>query len=157
MKKEKVVLNQKVPVFKKSATSKTTIRLSEFKGRKLILFFYPKDDTPGCTMEGEGFRDNYKIFKKLNTEIFGVSRDSMDSHEKFKSKFQFPFELISDSEEELCQSFDVIREKDMYGKKYMGIERSTFVIDEEGKLIREWRKVKVPGHVEEVLEFVKSL
>ena len=157
MKKEKAVLNEKVPAFKKPATGDTTVRLLEFKGRKLILFFYPKDDTPGCTREGEGFRDHYKKFKKLNTEIFGVSKDSMDSHEKFKSKFQFPFELISDPDEELCKIFDVIREKNMYGKKYMGIERSTFVIDEKGKLLKEWRKVKVPGHVEEVLEFVKSL
>jgi len=157
MKKEKVVLNQKVPAFKSSATGETTVKLSEFKGKKIVLFFYPKDETPGCTQEGEDFRDHYKEFKKRNTEIFGVSKDSMDSHEKFKSKFQFPFGLISDSDEELCQIFDVIREKNMYGKKYMGIERSTFVIDEKGKLIGEWRKVKVPGHVKEVLEFVRDL
>ena len=157
MKKEKAVLNEKVPGFKKSATGGTVVGLSDFKGKRLVLFFYPKDDTPGCTREGEGFRDHYKEFKKLNTEIFGVSKDSMDSHEKFKSKFQFPFELISDPDEELSRVFDVIREKDMYGKKYMGIERSTFVIDEKGKLLKEWRKVKVPGHVEEVLEFIKSL
>ena len=138
---------------KSLATNNMTVSLSEFRGKKLVLFFYPKDDTPGCTLEGEDFRDHYKKFKKLNTEIFGISKDSMDSHEKFKSKFQFPFELISDPDEELCQLFGVIKEKNMYGKKYMGIERSTFVIDEKGKLVREWRKVKVPGHVEEVLEF----
>ncbi len=157
MEKGKVSLNKKVPDFKKSATDNTTVRLAEFKGQKLVLFFYPKDDTPGCTLEGEDFRDHYEKFKKLNTEIFGVSRDSMGSHEKFKSKFQFPFGLISDPDGELCESFDVIREKNMYGKKYTGIERSTFVIDENGKLIQEWRKVKVPGHVEEVLEFVTNL
>lgn len=157
MKKEKVILNQKVPTFEGVATNKVTVRLSEFKGRKLVLFFYPKDDTPGCTMEGEGFRDYYKEFQKLSVEIFGISRDSMESHEKFKAKFQFPFELISDPEERLCRFFDVIKEKNMYGKKHMGIERSTFVIDEKGKLVGEWRKVKVPGHVEEVLEFIKDL
>ncbi len=157
MKKEKVVLNQKVPVFEKPATGKTTVRLSEFKGRRVVLFFYPKDETPGCTQEGEDFRDHYKEFKTRNTEIFGISKDSLDSHEKFKSKFQFPFELISDPDGQLCQMFDVIREKNMYGKKYMGIERSTFVIDEKGSLIGEWRKVKVPDHVKEILEFIKGL
>ena len=157
MEEERAVLNEKVPSFKKPATNNTTIRLSELKGRKFVLVFYPKDNTPGCTQEGENFRDHYENFKKLKTEVFGVSKDPMDSHEKFKSKFQFPFELISDPNEELCKIFDVIKEKNMYGKKYMGIERSTFVIDETGTLLKEWRKVKVSGHVEEVLEFVKSL
>lgn len=150
-------LGKKVPAFKLPATSESQVQLSKLKGKKIVLYFYPKDSTPGCTTEGEGFRDQYKKFQKLDTEIFGVSRDSMKSHEKFKDKYGFPFELISDEGEELCGLFDVIKEKNMYGKKVMGIERSTFIIDENGKLIKEWRKVKVPGHVAEVLEFVKSL
>lgn len=152
-----VVLGKKVPAFKKPATSETQVQLSKLKGKKVVLFFYPKDNTPGCTKEGEGFRDNYKKFKKLDAEIFGISRDSLTSHEKFKSKFDFPFELISDEDEGLCKTFDVLKMKNLYGKKFIGIERSTFVIDENGKLIKEWRKVKVPGHVEEVLSFVKGL
>lgn len=150
-------LGKKVPAFKLPATSDSSVQLSKLKGQKIVLYFYPKDSTPGCTMEGEGFRDQYKKFQKAGTEIYGVSRDSMKSHEKFKEKYKFPFELISDEEEELCQIFDVIKEKNLYGKKHLGIERSTFVIDEDGKLVKEWRKVKVPGHVDEVLEFVKSL
>ena len=150
-------LGKKVPAFKLPATNETMVQLSKLKGSKVILYFYPKDSTPGCTKEGEGFRDHYKKFKKLDTEIFGISRDSLKSHEKFKEKYDFPFELISDEDEELCQIFDVIKEKNMYGKKVMGIERSTFVLDENGKLIQEWRKVKVPGHVEEVLSFIKGL
>lgn len=150
-------VGKKVPAFKRPATSDTTVQLSKLKGQKVVLFFYPKDNTPGCTKEGEGFRDQYKKFKKLGAEIFGVSRDSLKSHEKFKDKFDFPFELISDEDEELCQKFDVIKEKNLYGKKHMGIERSTFVIDENGKLLKEWRKVKVPGHVDEVLDFIKGL
>ncbi len=150
-------LGKKVPAFKSPATSETTVQLSKLKGKKIILYFYPKDSTPGCTKEGEGFRDNYKKFKKLGAEIFGVSKDSLKSHEKFKDKYEFPFELISDEEEELCKTFDVIKEKNMYGKKFMGIVRSTFVIDENGKLVKEWRKVKVPGHVDEVLDFVKGM
>ena len=119
--------------------------------------FYPKDNTPGCTQEGEDFRDLYKEFKKLKTEIYGVSRDSLKSHEGFKEKYKYPFELISDPEEKLCNLFDVIKEKNMYGKKYMGIERSTFLINKEGKLSAEWRKVKVKGHAAEVLEEVKKI
>ncbi len=152
-----VALGKKVPAFKAQATTDSQVQLTKLKGQKIVLFFYPKDNTPGCTKEGEGFRDQYKKFKKLGAEIFGVSRDSLKSHENFKSKFDFPFELISDPDEELCQLFDVIKEKNMYGKKHMGVERSTFVIDETGKLVKEWRKVKVPGHVDEVLDFVKSL
>ena len=127
-----VVLGKKVPAFKKPATGETQIQLSKLKGQKVVLFFYPKDNTPGCTKEGEGFRDNYKKFKKLGTEIFGVSRDPIKSHERFKEKFNFPFELISDEDEDLCKTFDVIKQKNMYGKKFMGIERSTFVLDENG-------------------------
>lgn len=153
---KKVEIGKKVPAFKLGATSEMQVQLSQLKGKKSIIYFYPKDDTPGCTTESNDFSDNYKKFKKAGAEIFGVSRDSLKSHEKFKSKFDFPFELISDPEEELCLIFDVMKEKSMFGKKYMGIERSTFVVDENGKLIKEWRKVKVPGHVDEVLEFVKN-
>ncbi len=150
-------VGKKVPAFKLPATSDTQVQMTKLKGKKVILYFYPKDSTPGCTKEGEAFRDNYKKFKRQGAEIFGVSRDSLKSHEKFKEKYKFPFELISDEDETLCQIFDVIKEKNMYGKKMMGIVRSTFVIDETGKLVKEWRKVKVPGHVDEVLDFVKGM
>ena len=123
-------------------------------GKTTLLYFYPRDNTPGCTSEGEDFRDNYKFFQKKNTLIFGVSKDSVKSHENFKEKFNFPFELISDPDEKICNIFDVIKEKSMYGKKYMGIERSTFLIDAQGKLIQEWRKVKVKGHAEDVLNSI---
>ena len=151
-----VELGKKVPAFKADATNDSQIQITKLKGKKVIIYFYPKDNTPGCTTESNEFSANYKKFKRAGVEIFGVSRDSLKSHENFKSKFDFPFELISDPEEELCSLFDVIKEKNMYGKKVMGIERSTFVIDENGKLIKEWRKVKVPGHVDEVLDFVKN-
>ena len=156
MAKKTVELGKKVPAFKADATNETKVQLSKLKGKKTIIYFYPKDNTPGCTTESNEFSENYKKFKRAGAEIFGVSRDSITSHEKFKAKFDFPFELISDPEEELCHLFDVIKEKNMYGKKVMGIERSTFVIDESGKLMKEWRKVKVKGHVDEVLEFVKE-
>ncbi|MGV6859759.1 MAG: peroxiredoxin [bacterium] len=153
-----VSLGQPVPDFSAPATGEQTITLSEYKGEKnLVLYFYPKDSTPGCTTEGQDFRDHKEAFDGLDTVIFGVSRDSMKRHENFKAKQSFNFELISDPDEELCTLFDVIKEKNMYGKKYMGIERSTFLIDKEGILRREWRKVKVKGHVEEVLEAVKEL
>ncbi len=145
-----------VPAFKLPATSDTQVQMSKLKGKTVVLYFYPKDSTPGCTKEGEDFRDSFKKFKKLGVEVFGVSRDSLKSHEKFKEKYNFPFELISDEDEKLCQIFDVIKEKNLYGRKFMGVVRSTFVIDGAGKLVKEWRKVKVPGHVDEVLEFVKS-
>ncbi|MEC7865981.1 MAG: peroxiredoxin, partial [Pseudomonadota bacterium] len=119
--------------------------------------FYPKDNTTGCTTEGQNFRDLFKEFKKANTLIFGLSRESIKSHENFKLKQEFPFELISDPDEKICYLYDVIKEKSMYGRKYMGIERSTFLIDKEGKLIKEWRKVKVTGHAEEVLKLVKEV
>jgi len=151
------VIGKKVPAFKLPATGDTELGLADFKGRKLVIYFYPKDDTPGCTTEGQGFRDNYKAFQKAGAEIVGVSRDSVASHEKFKAKHAFPFDLISDPDEMLCNIFAVMKEKNMYGRKYMGVERSTFLIDEKGVLRQEWRKVKVPGHVDAVLEAVKSL
>ncbi|PCH61677.1 MAG: peroxiredoxin [Gammaproteobacteria bacterium] len=150
-------VDKAAPTFTAEATSEQTITLSDLAGKNVILYFYPKDSTSGCTLEGQNFRDNMKEFEKLNTVIFGVSRDSLKSHENFKSKECFPFDLLSDPEEELCKKFDVIKEKNMYGKKHMGIERSTFLIDEKGVLRQEWRKVKVPGHVNEVLEAVKAL
>lgn len=153
----KVKVGKKVPDFKLPATGDQEIRLSDLKGQKVVLYFYPKDNTPGCTTEGQGFRDNIRKFRNQNAVILGVSRDSLTSHEKFKEKQCFPFDLLSDSDEKLCKMFDVIKEKNMYGKKVMGIERSTFLIDEDGVLRQEWRKVKVDGHVEEVLAAVKSL
>tara|TARA_Y100000816_G_scaffold184214_1_gene133493 strand:- start:9785 stop:10237 length:453 start_codon:yes stop_codon:yes gene_type:complete len=141
----------KIKNFKSEMTGKIEFNLSDYKGQNLVIYFYPRDNTPGCTSEGEDFRDHYKSFLKKKTKIFGVSKDSIKSHEAFKQKFKFPFELISDPDEKVCKLFDVIKEKSMYGKKYMGVERSTFLIDSNGKLLKEWRKVKVKGHVEEVL------
>lgn len=152
-----VSLDQPVADFTADATSDTQVSLASLRGRNLVIYFYPKDSTPGCTTEGQDFRDMYEQFQALDTEIFGVSRDKIRSHENFKAKQGFPFELITDPEEILCKQFDVIKEKNMYGKKHMGIERSTFLIDKEGVLRKEWRKVKVKGHVEEVLEAVKNL
>jgi peroxiredoxin Q/BCP len=134
-----------------------TFTLSGQRGRKLVLYFYPKDNTPGCTAEGADFRDRYREFAGAGAEVVGVSRDSLQSHERFKAKMKFPFELLSDAGERVCAQFGVIKTKSMYGRKVRGIERSTFVIDENGGLAREWRGVKVPGHVEEVLNFVKAL
>ena len=150
-------INTKIKKFKVSATNELEIDSTDLIGKSYVIYFYPKDNTPGCTQEGEDFRDLYKEFKKLKTEIYGVSRDSLKSHEGFKEKYKYPFELISDTEEKLCNLFDVIKEKNMYGKKYMGIERSTFLINKEGKLSAEWRKVKVSGHAAEVLEEVKKI
>ena len=152
-----VQIGKKVKNFQLPATGEKTIKLNGLKGQNVVIYFYPKDNTPGCTKESENFRDHVKKFAKLNTVILGVSRDSIKSHENFKSKLDFSFDLLSDSEEMLCQQFDVIKEKNMYGKKVMGIERSTFLIDEKGVLKKEWRKVKVDGHVEEVLQAVKEL
>ena len=146
-----------VPDFELPATGEKTIRLSDLAGKNVVIYFYPKDSTPGCTLEGQDFRDNHEAFTQRNTVILGVSRDSIKSHEKFKSNQSFPFDLLSDGAEELCTLFDVIKEKNMYGKKVMGIERSTFLVDETGRLRNEWRKVKVKGHVNEVLETVKAL
>lgn len=153
----KIAIGKKVPDFRCPATGDTTIRLADLKGNPVILYFYPKDSTPGCTLEGQDFRDQYSKFKRRKTLIFGVSRDSLTSHEKFKAKQNFPFELLSDSDESLCTLFDVIKEKSLYGKKFLGIERSTFLIDATGILRAEWRKVKVKGHVDEVLDAVKAL
>lgn len=152
-----VKLNRKVANFTADATGGKAFSLADCKGRNLVIYFYPKDSTPGCTLEGQDFRDNHNKFKRNKTVVVGVSRDSLKSHENFKAKQDFPFELLSDPDEKLCKQFDVIREKNMYGKKVMGIERSTFLIDAKGILRREWRKVKVPGHVEEVLEAVREL
>ena len=153
----KVKVGKKVPDFKVAATGDQTIKLSELKGKNVVLYFYPKDSTPGCTTEGQNFRDSIRKFSSRNTRIFGISRDSIKSHENFKENQCFPFELLSDEDEKLCKMFDVIKEKNMYGKKVMGIERSTFLLDDKGVLRKEWRKVKVDGHVDEVLEAVKEL
>ncbi len=153
-----IALDQPVPDFEAPATGGQTIRLSDFRGKKnVVLYFYPKDSTPGCTKEGEAFRDHFAEFEALDTVILGVSKDSMKRHENFKAKYGFPFELISDEDETVCRLFDVIKLKKNYGREYMGIERSTFLIDKEGILRRQWRKVKVKGHVEEVLEAVREL
>ncbi|MCC6197065.1 MAG: peroxiredoxin [Burkholderiales bacterium] len=150
------MLGKKVTDFTAEATG-GPFKLSVHKGETVVLYFYPKDNTPGCTTEGAQFRDASKAFRKAGATIVGVSRDSLKSHEGFKAKMAFPFELIADPDEKLCQQFGVIKMKNMYGKQVRGIERSTFVIDGSGKLVREWRGVKVPGHVDEVLEFVKTL
>lgn len=152
-----VSIDKKVPTFTSQATSEQIVTLSELSGKNVVIYFYPKDSTPGCTTEGQNFRDMINDFEAANTVIFGVSRDSLRAHENFKSKQAFPFELISDPEEELCKLFDVIKLKKNYGREYMGIERSTFIIDAEGILKKEWRGVKVKGHVEEVLAAVQSL
>ena len=151
------MLNQPVQDFSLPSTGGTTFKLSEHRGSKLVLFFYPKDNTPGCTTEGIWFRDLHQEFRKARCEVFGISRDSLRSHEGFKAKLAFPFELLSDADETVCGEFGVMKLKNMYGKKVRGIERSTFVIDANGVLAREWRGVKVPGHIEEVLDFVKTL
>jgi peroxiredoxin Q/BCP len=143
-------IGQIVPNFEFNATNNLTAHLSDYKGQTVILYFYPKDATPGCTTEGQEFRDAYPQFQELNAQIFGISRDTLKSHENFKAKQNFPFELISDTEEQLCQLFDVIKMKSMYGKQVRGIERSTFIIDSQGVLKKAWRKVTVKGHVEEV-------
>jgi thioredoxin-dependent peroxiredoxin len=151
------MLDQPAPAFELPATGGKSFRLGEARGRTVVLYFYPKDNTPGCTTEGQQFRDLHTEFREANCDVYGISRDSLKSHESFKAKMAFPFELLSDSEEAACKAFDVIRMKNMYGKKVRGIERSTFVIDGKGILRREWRAVKVPGHVQEVLEFVRTL
>ena len=151
------ILNMTVPDFSAQITGTTPFQLSQYRGKKLVLFFYPKDNTPGCTTESLQFRELYPKFQKAGTEIIGISRDSIRSHDGFKSKLDLPFELISDADEMVCTMFDVIVMKSMYGKKVRGIERSTFIIDAAGKIVKEWRGVKVPGHVDDVLEFVQNL
>tara|TARA_B100001250_G_C19483424_1_gene649730 strand:+ start:61 stop:528 length:468 start_codon:yes stop_codon:yes gene_type:complete len=148
---------KKCPNFQGECTSGLTLSNKDFVGKNLVIYFYPKDSTPGCTTEGNEFTDNYKIFKKLGTEILGVSRDSIKSHENFKSKQSFPFELLSDSDEKMCKDFDVMKMKSMYGREYMGVDRSTFLINKKGNIVKEWRSVKVKGHVDEVLTAVKEI
>jgi thioredoxin-dependent peroxiredoxin len=148
---------KKVSDFSAPATGGKPFKLSDFRGQSVVLYFYPKDNTPGCTTEGEQFRDLYPAFVKAGAVVAGISRDSIKSHEGFKAKMAFPFELISDADEALCVRFDVIKMKNMYGKQVRGIERSTFLIDRDGKVAREWRKVKVDGHAQEVLEAVQAL
>jgi thioredoxin-dependent peroxiredoxin len=152
-----VVLEQPISDFHAQATSGLQIALSALKGQQVVIYFYPKDSTPGCTTEGQGFRDHYAAFQAANTLIFGVSRDSLKAHENFKGKQQFPFELISDADEALCQLFEVIKLKKLYGKEYLGIERSTFLLDGDGVLRQAWRGVKVPGHVDAVLAAAQAL
>lgn len=153
----KIAIGKKVPDFTLPATGDKDISLSDFKGKNVVVYFYPKDSTSGCTTEGQNFRDRIATFQRRKTVILGVSRDSLKSHENFKAKQDFPFDLLSDQDEKLCKLFDVIKEKNMYGRKVMGIERSTFLIDGTGKLRKEWRKVKVAGHVDDVLEAVKEI
>ncbi|MGE8151458.1 peroxiredoxin [Pseudomonas vancouverensis] len=152
-----VTVDQPVADFEAAATSGQTVSLAGLKGKQVVIYFYPKDSTPGCTTEGQGFRDQYPAFQAANTDVFGVSRDSLKSHENFKCKQAFPFELISDKDEALCQLFDVIKLKKLYGKEYMGVDRSTFLIDKNGVLRQEWRGVKVPGHVDAVLAASQAL
>ena len=152
-----VAIDQPVDDFQIPATSEKTVSLSQLQGKQVVIYFYPKDSTPGCTTEGQGFRDHYAEFQAANTEVFGVSRDSLKSHENFKAKQGFPFELLSDKDEALCQLFDVIKLKKLYGKEYLGVDRSTFLIDKDGVLRHQWRGVKVPGPVEAVLEQAKAL
>jgi len=150
-------MNRVVADFSCASTGAKVFRLKELRGRNLVLYFYPKDSTPGCTTEGQDFRDLHSKFQRLKTTVLGVSRDSIASHNKFRTKQEFPFDLLSDPDEKLCRAFDVIQEKTLYGRKFMGVERSTFLIDANGKLRKEWRKVKVKGHVDEVLEAVRAL
>ena len=152
-----VSIGEKVANFSLPATGDKNVSLDDFKGANLVIYFYPKDSTSGCTLEGQNFRDNYAGFKKSGTTVLGVSRDSLKAHENFKARQEFPFDLLSDAEEKLCRQFDVIHEKNMYGRKVMGIVRSTFLIDGDGVLQKEWRKVRVKGHVDEVLEAARSL
>jgi len=150
------MIGKKVNDFSAPSTG-GTFKLSAHKGHPVVLYFYPKDNTPGCTTEGATFRDLHKSFAKLGAVVVGCSRDSLKSHENFKAKMEFPFDLLSDADEALCKQFDVIKMKNMYGKQVRGIVRSTFLIGPDGKLVQEWRGVKVPGHVEAVLEAVKAL
>jgi peroxiredoxin Q/BCP len=152
-----VALDRKVPDFTADATGDRQVRLADLRGRKVVLYFYPRDSTPGCTTEGREFGELHEQFQQAGCEVFGISKDSLRKHENFKAKQGFPFELISDPDEKLCRLFDVIKLKKMYGKEFEGIERSTFLIDADGKLRAEWRKVKPAGHAAEVLEQVRAL
>lgn len=148
--------DQPVPDFELPATGGHTFRTQD-TGKLRVLYFYPKDNTPGCTLEGQQFRDLHKEFVKLGCTVCGISRDSLKSHENFKAKLQLPFELVSDADEVACRAFNVIKMKNLYGKQVRGIERSTFVLGASGNVLREWRGVKVPGHAQEVLEFMKTI
>lgn len=148
---------RKVPAFQGEATSGTSISSKSLAGQKYVLYFYPRDNTPGCTVESQDFRDLYARFRRRKVEVVGISRDTLASHEKFKAKFEFPFELIADPDEKICNLFGVMKDKNMYGRKVRGIERSTFLVDEKGVLLREWRKVKVEGHAQEVLDSLENL
>lgn len=152
-----VALKQPVPYFEAEATGDQIVKLTDLKGKNVVIYFYPKDNTPGCTTEGQDFRDRMAEFSELDTEVFGVSRDGLKAHANFRAKHEFPFHLISDKDETLCKLFDVIKLKKLYGKEHLGIERSTFLIDKDGVLRQEWRGVKVPGHADEVLQAVKTL
>ena len=153
----KVKIGGKVPEFSLPSTGNKNVRLSGLKGKNIIIYFYPKDATPGCTIEGQNFRDNIRKFSLCNAIVLGVSRDKITSHEKFKKNQKFPFDLLSDEDEKICKMFDIIKEKNMYGRKVIGIERSTFLIDKKGILRNEWRKVKVKEHVNDVLQILKKL
>jgi len=153
----KVEIGKPLPAFSGEATGGSKISSKDLKGQRYVLYFYPRDNTPGCTVESKDFRDLHDKFKRRKVKIIGISRDTLASHEKFKEKFGFPFELIADPEEKLCNLFGVMQDKNMYGKKVRGIERSTFLVDEKGVLRREWRKVKVDGHAQEVLDSLKEL
>ena len=152
-----IAVGKKIPAFSLPATGGKTFRSKDALGSNLVIYFYPRDNTTGCTSEGEAFRDLYAKFRKAGVVIVGVSPDTLASHEKFKAKYEFPFDLLADVEREVCSRFDVIREKSMYGRKFMGVERSTFLFDSQGVLQREWRKVKVPGHAQQVLEAAHEL
>jgi peroxiredoxin Q/BCP len=152
-----IKIGNSIPALTVTTTQDDALKLRSLKGKKLVLYFYPKDSTPGCTTEGQNFRDQYAAFEEAECEILGVSRESIRSHQNFINKQDFPFDLISDPDEVLCMAMDVIKEKNMYGRKYMGIERSTFIFDDKGKLRHEIRKVKVKGHVDEVLSLIHSL
>lgn len=152
-----IEIGASIPKLTVKTTQNDALKLSSFKGKNLVIYFYPKDNTPGCTTQGKDFSDAYADFQAANTEILGVSRESIKSHQNFINKHGFPFDLVSDPDEDLCNAFDVIKEKNMYGKKYMGIVRSTFVFNTKGKLVKEVLKVKVKGHVDEILSFVQSL
>jgi peroxiredoxin Q/BCP len=154
---KKAVAGKAVPDVVMQATGGKTLHLRDLKGRFVVLYFYPKDDTPGCSLEGQEFRDRYADFKKLKAVVYGVSRDSLASHEKFKARLRLPFDLIADQDETLCRLFDVIREKSLYGRKYLGVDRSTFLLDQDGVLRREFRGVKVKGHVQQVIEALQEL
>tara|TARA_X000000368_G_scaffold87155_1_gene66274 strand:+ start:929 stop:1405 length:477 start_codon:yes stop_codon:yes gene_type:complete len=153
---KKIKIGEKVKNFTAQSTNKVDFNLKDQLKGNTILFFYPKDNTPGCTQEGIDFSEHLRKFKNKNSQVFGISRDSLKSHNNFKEKFKFKFDLISDTDEKICNMFDVIKEKSMYGKKYMGVERSTFIINEKGILIKEWRKVKVKNHALEVLDFINE-